>query len=194
LVVGTELVDDVVVGGAIGIQSVGAVGTRISQFTAIRTMTAARLGRHPQNAGVAATSSILNSLAVGFTQSGFQSTGEDQWSFDHCAGIGGNGPVFVPDDARVTARLTADPNLGGCLVYLPAQSPLRGMGLGGRSVGANVVARYQNGLLTDARLWDAATRSFPCGMVVAGSNDDPAVNCVGVSERLQVGTPGCAAP
>ncbi|MEA2701132.1 MAG: hypothetical protein QOI66_5403 [Myxococcales bacterium] len=194
LVAGTELADDVVVGGAVGIHSAGAVGTRISQFTAIRAMTAVRLGRESQNAGVAATSSTLNSLAVGFTQAGFQSTGEDQWSFDHCAGPGGNGPAFVPDDAHVTARVTTDPNLGGCLVYLPAQSPLRGMGLGGRSVGANVVGRYQNGLLTDARLWDAATRSFPCGTVVAGINDDPALNCVGVSDRLQVGTPGCAAP
>ncbi|HEX3695006.1 MAG TPA: DUF1565 domain-containing protein [Polyangia bacterium] len=194
LVVGTELDGNVVIGGAAGVQSAGAVGTRISQLTVIGAAAGVLLGRDPQNAGVAATSSTVNALAIGAQQAGFQSSGEDQWSFDHCATFGGAGAAFVPNDTHVTDSLTVDPGLGACLVYLPAQSPLRGAGLGGIDVGASVLLRYENGLLTSTRLWDATTHAFPCGASIAGVNDDPTVACGGVHQRLAVGVPGCDLP
>ena len=194
LVVGTELVDNVVLGGTAGVQSAGAVETHISQLTVIGATSAVLLARAPQNAGVSATSSTFNALAVGYQLAGFQSTGEDQWSFDHCATFGGAGAAFVPDDAHVTSPLTVDPGLGACLVYLPPASPLRGAGLGSADVGASVVRRYENGVLGAARLWDSATHLFACGAVVPGINDDPASACVGLQVRLNVGAPGCDFP
>ena len=84
--------------------------------------------------------------------------------------------------------------LGGCLVYIPADSPMRGAGPGGIDIGANVVYRYRDGVLTGLPLWDPQTGAFPCGAVVPGVNDDPATSCIGIHERLHVGTPDCALP
>jgi hypothetical protein len=61
-------------------------------------------------------------------------------------------------------------------------------------VGANVVFRYVEGVLTEEPLWRASTGAFPCGAIVAGVNDDPSQSCSGVHERLHVGTAGCALP
>jgi len=79
-------------------------------------------------------------------------------------------------------------------VYLPPASPLRGAGAGARDVGAEVVYRYEGGLLTTERLWDAAAGTFPCGATVPGLNDDPTQSCVGVHQRLHVGSAGCPLP
>ncbi len=177
LVVGTEIVGDVVLGGGAGVQSAGAVGTRINELTVLGATAGVLLARDPPNAGVGATSTTTNALATGFSQAGFQSTGEDQWSFDHCATFSGAGPQFVPADRHVTNSLGVDPALGGCLVYLPSTSPLRGAGAAGADVGANIVRRYENGLLTSALLWDATTHAFPCGAPVATINDDPSSGC-----------------
>ncbi|HVR61231.1 MAG TPA: hypothetical protein VMU50_04995, partial [Polyangia bacterium] len=70
----------------------------------------------------------------------------------------------------------------------------RGAGAGGADVGASVVRRYQDGLLTAAPLWDASTHAFPCGAAVGGVSDDPPTACTGVHQRLQVGTAACPAP
>jgi hypothetical protein len=76
-------------------------------------------------------------------------------------------------------------------VSLPLGSPLRGAGAGGSDVGASVVDRYQDGLLTNEPLWNATTGAFPCGAVIPGVNDDPTQSCIGVNERLHVGAAGC---
>ncbi len=193
-VAGTELTDDVVVGGMTGIRSAGAVGTRLGRITVLGARLAVALRREVQNVGVAASSSTSNSLAFGFQTAGFQSSGETDWAFDHCATANGAGPAFVPDDAHVTAPVAIDPALGSCLVYLPASSPLRGMGTGARDIGASILCRYENGLLTATPLWDRGSGAFPCGAVVAGVNDDPAQSCIGVHERLAVASPGCPLP
>jgi hypothetical protein len=133
---------------------------------------------------------------VGFTTVGFSSMGETTWGFDHCAASTTSGvPAFSPAASpHVTSTVALDPALGGCLIYLPMASPLRGAGAGGRDVGAEVVYRYQDGLLTTERLWDAATEAFPCGAIVPGLNDDPTQSCIGVHQRLAVGAGGCPAP
>jgi hypothetical protein len=67
-------------------------------------------------------------------------------------------------------------------------------GADGRDIGATVLRRYRDGVLTTERLWDATTGAFPCGPVVAGVNDDAARSCVGVHRRLNVNANGCAFP
>jgi hypothetical protein len=71
---------------------------------------------------------------------------------------------------------------------------MKGAGAGGADIGANVLRRYRDGVLTSERLWDATTGAFPCGTTVAGVNDDPARTCIGVHERLHVNANGCAFP
>ena len=50
-----------------------------------------------------------------------------------------------------------DPQLGGCLVYLPASSAMRGAGPNGTRIGAEVAYRYRDSVLTTLPLWDPQT-------------------------------------
>ena len=63
----------------------------------------------------------------------------------------------------------------------------------GADIGANILYRYQNGVLTGERLWDASAGSFPCGAVVTGVNDG-STRCTNVHDRLNVNTNGCPFP
>jgi hypothetical protein len=196
MVLGTALRDDVVVGGSVGISSAGAVNTQVRQLSVIGAANGVFFVKEPQNIGVQSTSATFDSLVAGFQGVGFRADGETSWSFDHCAAAGGNGPTytFQPDDAHVTSRVTVGPDLGGCLVYLPASSALKHAGSGANDVGANVLFRYEGGQLTTAPLWDAATGAFPCGAVVPGVNDDLATSCRGVHQRLHVAAADCPLP
>jgi hypothetical protein len=141
------------------------------------------------------SSSCINCLAVGSVQTGFyiqQQTGG--WSLDHVNAFG-NATQFNPTNApEMTSPMQRDPQLGGCLAYQPANAPLRGAGKNGGTIGGEVVYRYQDGLLTGTPLWDPITGAFPCGAVVAGVNDDPATSCIGIHQRLHVGTSDCPLP
>ena len=127
---------------------------------------------------------------------GFHATGLNKWAFDRCDAFG-PAMTFAPRDGHVTSALEIDPQLGGCLVYVPAASPLKASTDGGAgSVGADIVDEYVDGQLTSTKLWDQTTGAFPCGATVAGLNDAALVDvsCTGVAARLHVGTMGCAIP
>ncbi|MEM6990412.1 MAG: hypothetical protein AAF721_07945 [Myxococcota bacterium] len=81
-----------------------------------------------------------------------------------------------------------------CIAYVPADSNMVGLGENGDDIGASLLFRYHEGVLTDEPLWERGTGRFPCGAQVAGVNDDPATSCIGVHERLHVGTVGCPLP
>src|SRR5262249_42624540 len=83
---------------------------------------------------------------------------------------------------------------GKCMLWVPDGSNMKGAGAGGADIGANVLHRYVDGVLTSQRLWNPTTGAFPCGATVAGVNDDPARSCVGVHTRLNVNTNGCSFP
>jgi hypothetical protein len=83
---------------------------------------------------------------------------------------------------------------GGCWVWVPDGSNMKGAGADGRDIGASVLRRYQDGVLTTQRLWDPSTGKFPCRTVVPGVNDDPSKSCSGVAARLHVNTPECRFP
>jgi hypothetical protein len=61
-------------------------------------------------------------------------------------------------------------------------------------IGANVLYRYQDGVLTNIPLWDPSTGKFPCGRVIAGLNDIQESSCFDVHQRLNVNTNGCPFP
>jgi hypothetical protein len=86
-----------------------------------------------------------------------------------------------------------DPELGTCMVYVPPTSPLAGAATDGGDVGANVLFRYVDRVLTDVPLWTREGR-FPCFGVAEGVNDDPTTSCAGIHERLSVGTADCPLP
>lgn len=107
--------------------------------------------------------------------------------------------------------LTIAPTLMGlganqCIVYVPGgnrganpkiggnSSNMAGAGQGGVDIGANIIYRYENGILTDQKLWDQTTGQFPCGAVVSGVNDIAGSSCIDVNQRLNVGVNGCPIP
>jgi hypothetical protein len=59
---------------------------------------------------------------------------------------------------------------------------------------ANVLYRYEYGVLTSKPLWDAKTGKFPCGAIVPGVNDIPGASCFDVHKRLNVQSNGCSLP
>jgi hypothetical protein len=70
-------------------------------------------------------------------------------------------------------------------------------GFSGNDIGANIVYKYENGTLTDTKLWNQSTGAFPCGATITGVNDDatfPDSACVNVHKRLNVGVNGCPIP
>jgi hypothetical protein len=70
---------------------------------------------------------------------------------------------------------------------------MKGAGESGADIGANIVYRYEDGVLTRSPLWDPATGAFPCGAIVPGINDGPRA-CRNLHERLNVNTNGCRLP
>lgn len=82
---------------------------------------------------------------------------------------------------------------GRCLVYVPKGSNMEHAGADGGDIGANIVYRYEDGVLTNEKLW-GTSGSFPCGAVVPGVNDKPDASCADVNLRLRVGIPDCPAP
>jgi Right handed beta helix region/Protein of unknown function (DUF1565) len=87
-----------------------------------------------------------------------------------------------------------DPQLGSCRVFIPDTSPMKRKGKDGADVGANVLYRYQDGVLTTTPLWDPTTGEFPHGAVIAGVNDVAGQNVFDVHKRLNVNANGCQLP
>ncbi len=71
---------------------------------------------------------------------------------------------------------------------------MKGAGVGGADIGANVLYRYGNGVLTTQPLWDLITGAFPRGAIVRGVNDIPGSSLFDVHKRLNVNTNGCFLP
>lgn len=95
-----------------------------------------------------------------------------------------------------TNTTTLDPGYGTCAgLWAPDASPLKGAGSGGSDIGATILYRYVDGVLTTAPLWDPTTGEFP-----HGDADSDGVNRVAgnslfdIHTRLNVGTGGCAFP
>ena len=89
---------------------------------------------------------------------------------------------------------TIDPLLGTCRVWIPDFSPMKRAGINSKDIGANILYRYKDGVLTKVPLWDPSTGKFPSGALIAGLNDVPGQSLFDVHNRLNVNTNGCLFP
>jgi hypothetical protein len=200
IVADTRLVDDVSWGGQWGFYSEGAVDTVIENASVFESTDAGMyFNREDENAGLGSTSFARASLVFSSASGpvGFRSASQDDWQLASCNSFGAT-VAFDPQDTHVVDASETDPRMGGCLVYVPAGSPLKAAAKGdlaGRDIGANLVYRYEDGRLTTQRLWQP-TGLFPCGALAAGVNDASRADtsCIGVSGRLHVGASGCPVP
>ena len=142
---------------------------------------------------------MRNSLSLNNSKDGFEIDHVSDFSFIVLQYLNafGNSTNYGSGTETRTNSKTIDPVLGNCKVYIPAGSPMKGVGRNGADIGANIIYRYENGVLTDKKLWDQTTGRFPCGAIVTGVNDNstfPDSACVNVHKRLNVGVNGCAIP
>lgn len=112
---------------------------------------------------------------------------------------------FTPavTDAGITGEFLTAPtniNTGGC-PWIPATSNLKGAGTGtgashiNTDIGANVLYKSVNGVVTSEVLWNASTGVFTgCGVTVSGVNDVAGESCVNVHTRLNVNGTNCPFP
>ncbi len=144
------------------------------------------------NEGVFPSASITTSLGTAPESGGefgFRITdlAETDWHISK-ANVFGYTMSYDPPGINLEEASTVDPELGGCLAYVPPSSPLFEQG-----IGANVSMRYVDGELTSRSLWQD-DGAFPCGSLVEGVNDGADSTCASVHERLHVGTAGCPLP
>ncbi len=119
----------------------------------------------------------------------------DQSSFscDYCAGVGTFSPAV--SNSNITHEFTSTPtNLGGCYCWIPDTSNLKGAGLNGADIGATILYRYEDGILTGEPLWDVTDGSFPHGALVSGVNDIASSSLFDVHIRLNINTQSCPFP
>lgn len=121
------------------------------------------------------------------------------WTIDHTISVG-NAANYSPstDPASATQTLSntssAPHGMGTCKMWVPVGAAGKGAGTNGTDIGANILYRYVNGVLTDEPLWDPITGEFPHGAIVTGVNDNPAISLSGFHLRVNVNTGGCPFP
>jgi hypothetical protein len=161
------------------------------------------------NAGTNANASLTgtNLLLSGASSTGgyIKTAMGGGWAVDYINAVGSSSnysPAYSDANGSFTNHQSTaittnfyNPSTGqGCIVYIPSGNPMKGAGKNGADIGANIVYRYENGILTDQKLWDQTTGQFPCGATVSGVNDIAGSSCFDVNQRLNVGVNGCPIP
>ena len=97
-------------------------------------------------------------------------------------------------NSHLSHSTTMAPDLGSCKVWIPSGSSMKGAGANGSDIGADILYRYQGGVLTTQKLWDPITGQFPHGALVTGLNDVSGSSAFDVQKRLNVNANGCTLP
>jgi hypothetical protein len=192
----------------------GAADTLVENVTLYGSRGGSGLVADAGDARLGGTCGARNADGCGFTARnvlslehptglGIAAEGQRSWRIENSDASGSATDWLVGeriDDAsgnvRRSSRRSAGPVGPGrheCLLWIPAGSPMKGAGSGGRDIGAGIVNRYENGTLTDVPLWDPQTGAFPCGAIVPGINDGD-VACANLHRRLNANTNGCPLP
>jgi len=135
-----------------------------------------------------------NSLAVNNSSYGFFVDSQEDFGVNFSNAFVHWKNFKTDDGSKLSNTSTIDPLLNSCKVFIPDSSPLKGAGESGSDIGANILYRYQDELLTTTPLWDPDTGEFPCGAQVSGVNDIAGTSCFDVHERLNVNVNGCSFP
>ncbi|MDH5739633.1 MAG: hypothetical protein OEY77_04845 [Nitrospira sp.] len=140
---------------------------------------------------------IRDTTVQGLTGIGFNksSSAYNTWSGDNVNSYN-NRTNFIPSlPAHWGTATTTNPQLGTCKVWIPASSPLKGAGTGGSDIGANILYRYVNGVLTTTPLWDPRTGEFPHGASdLDGINRVAGESLFDIHKRLNINTRDCPFP
>ena len=145
-----------------------------------------RVDRSGGNASLLCSAEVFNNL-VQVNGTAITIRDQENWSVDGNNTFPGDVSTDVESGLGTNGRI--DPQLGGCFHRVPNASPINGTGRAGENVGARVVHRYVDGVLTGDVVWNP-DGSFPCGAIVPGINDGATDTCATFNE-LGIGA-GCA--
>lgn len=137
-----------------------------------------------------------NILTANNGNAGFYLTPDIQtWSADHFNSFGNAADNYYPASSpSYVVPTSINPSLGTCKVWIPESSPMKHAGKNGEDIGANILYRYQDGILTNEPLWDPQTGEFPHGAIIAGINDVVGQSLFDVNKRLNVNCNSCPFP
>jgi hypothetical protein len=150
-----------------------------------------------QYGSIPATNSIsmTNILLAGLTGDGFRVTGYDTWKGDKLISYGNRTAFQPPPPSNWANTLTKDHGMGTCKVWVPTGAAAKGTGTSGSDIGANILYRYTNGVLTSTPLWDPRTGEFPHGAAdLDGTNRVAGESLFDIHTRLNVNTRACPFP
>lgn len=160
------------------------------------------------NPSTTGTTNVENSVAIsnvvvrGVKDRGMNITGFNTWTANSIIS-NSNGTNYNPSSsANYTNTSTVDPAYGLCKgLWVPAGAPGKGTGvstrtsLGHNDIGATILYRYVDGVLTDIPLWDTVTKAFPFGAATAdGINRVAGQSLFDIHVRLKVGDADCPFP
>ncbi len=180
-----------------GIRSRGARNTRCDQCMVLSSKNGLLADTVSAAPGDGVYSFFSNNSLVHGSNSGtgFYVTSQIQtWEVDSLNSFKNLRNYNPSSDTSWGIHKTVDPLLGSCLVWIPDSSPMKGAGINGKDIGANILYRYENGLLTTLPLWNPSTGEFPHGAIVKGINDVLGQSLFDVHKRLNVNSNGCSFP
>ena len=119
---------------------------------------------------------------------GISITGQTSWSLDYVNVFNFSTNTPALSDSHITHARPSTRSMGACYAWIPDGSSDEGGGTGGADIGANILYRYQDGVLTTTPLWDQNSGKFPCGAAVTGVNDVAGSSCFDVHQRLHINT------
>lgn len=177
---------------------VGGVNTQVRNLTVMNTAQIGAVVASIDQSGAPAGNTFFadNILLVNNAGIGLRLDGAlTDFAIRNSNVFGSSHSNFSPaTSADYQGTRSVDPVMGACRVWIPDGSPMKRAGVNGADIGANILYRYQDGVLTNQPLWNPATGQFPCGALVAGINDTPGASCNDVHKRLNVNTNGCSFP
>ena len=138
-----------------------------------------------------------NLMTGGTSATGFSVAGGSGWSgtFDHNNAFGNAINFSIGGGVTSTNATTTNPNLGTCKIFIPDGTAMKGAGVSGADIGANVLYQYNSsGALTSTKLWNSSGVPQFKGATVTGLNDVVGSSLFDVQDRLNIGQNGCSTP
>ena len=138
---------------------------------------------------------IRDNLVTGFNGTGFSVSGYNTWSGNNNRSTANSASFSPSRSSNWGSTYTNAHGMGTCKVWVPAGAAGKGQGTGGSDIGANILYRYVDGVLTTTPLWDPTTGEFPHGAIdMDGTNDVDGKSLKDIHLRLNVNTGGCSFP
>lgn len=160
--------------GDIGIRSASAKGTRCDNCTFFANTIGVSLRINGSKLGDSNYSFFgtnINILSAGTGVRRIETDGTWTVGVDFVNTFNVGTPFSNLPGGSVTNATTVDPSLGSCFTHIRDSSPLKGAGLGGADIGANVLFTYENGVKTSTKLLDSTTGEIKSEFYGARVND-----------------------